>query len=234
MKQFKISILSALFLTFGATMFWSCSNEDEGQSSSAFVKREMSDWSEFLEIYNSIISLENTSDQKLAFAVLTPNERLGVMKLKFINFRDNNTLNEEQLAFVNEVYDLLRVELFTENHSERIHFIEEESENYMERSKSLFGEDEGWYLLAQVENINQRIDILNSGGVYNTSQSDGNPPISACDCAKSSECKRITGVAIGLRQFSLEWEYGTCPYGDCYVRSFFGLWESSNNGRCSY
>ena len=173
MKQIKITIFGLLFLLFGATLFWACSNEDEGQLLSASAKREMSDWSEYQDIYNSIISLENTDDQRVAFTGLTPDERLGVMKLKFINFKENNTLNVEQSAFIDEIYKLLTVELLTEDHPESIHFIEEKSENYMERSKSLFGEDEGWYLLAHVENINQRIDILkqqgggtNEGGLY--------------------------------------------------------------------
>ncbi len=228
MKQIKITIFGLLFLLFGATLFWACSNEDEGQLSSASAKREMSDWSEYQDIYNSIISLENTDDQRVAFTGLTPDERLGVMKLKFINFKENNTLNVEQSAFIDEIYKLLTVELLTEDHPESIHFIEEKSENYMERSKSLFGEDEGWYLLAHVENINQRIDILKQqGGGTNEGGA-----IYACNCAKNSECKRITGFSIGFTDFGLQWEYGRCG-GTCYVKSFW-IWESSNTGRCSY
>lgn len=187
-----------------------------------------------INIYQNIISLNDLEEQRLAFATLNPSQRYNVWMLKLENFKNNNSLSQEQNTFIYELQSELKVELFTdikENNSEKINFKVKRKEYYLNKAIALFGINEGKYLLTKIENINQTIDKLKSGLILNSLSGKKAPdPIRSCDCEKSSECVRLTGVSwIGL-----SWEYGTCPSGGCYVQVYLGIWESDNRGRCSY
>ncbi len=183
-----------------------------------------------IEIYKSIISLNDLEEQRLAFATLNPSQRFSVWMLKLDNFKKNNSLNKVQSNFINELQSELKVSLFTDNNdnnNEKINFKATRKEYFLNKAISLFGVNEGRYLLTKVENINQTIDKLNNGIIANKF---AGPGLRSCNCEGNSECVRLTGISI----WGISWEYGTCPSGGCYVQVYLGIWESDNTGRCSY
>ena len=110
-----------------------------------------------------------------------------------------------------------------------------EKNKLMSKSMQLFGENLGYYLLTKFENTNQTLDKLDiNNDKVNISIMGPEQAISACDCTKDSNCRRLTGVSI----WGFSWENGRCSEDSCYRETVhvFGytLWESSDNGKCEY
>ncbi|MGV9003022.1 bacteriocin fulvocin C-related protein [Flavobacterium sp.] len=182
------------------------------------------------EIFNKIVELDDTNEQILAASTLAAEDKLSLWQYKLNNFKSKNDLHEIQITYIDELLSKLKVEYFIEGSNERKEFLENMSKIYMLKAKSLFGENEGWYLLTKVENINNRIDKLNLNSEIPVDENLARG-IKTCTCVSDSECVRLTGASV----WGLSWEYGTCGGSACYVQTyFFGLWESDNNGRCIY
>ncbi len=204
----------------------SCSNEnDEAANSNSknyLTKKSMSN-------YENIVRLDKTSSQKLATYSLSPTEINEIWQLKLDNFLENNELNSAQQNFILKLKSEINSNLFVKNNPYRNLFLLNKKDKYMEEAKSLFGENEGWYLLTKIENINQRFE---KNKLKKNSQSDkvAGDPIKSCDCDNTPDCKRLTGIGV----WSISWEYGVCKNKSCYVSSFLGIWESDNDGLCVY
>lgn len=205
----------------------SCTNEvDDTQQSNAKLS------SSAKLNYKTIIDLNNTKSQNLATYSLNPTEINEIWQLKLENFEKNNKLNSRQQDFISKLKSVINSELFTQNSDYRKYFLQNEKDKFMIEAKKLFGENEGWYLLTKIENINQRFEKNKLLKENENSRLPGGPggEIRACDCDNTPDCKRITG----LGWISISWEYGTCSNSTCYVETFLGIWESDNDGRCVY
>lgn len=207
----------------------SCSNEEvdndklETNNIEALESRLSLD--EMDKLYNSIIQIQDLDEQRLVASALISEDKYSLWQCKLNNFISKNNLNVTQIQFINDLKADLKEEIFVENSIARKSFILNKKEFYMTKAKSLFGDKEGWYLLTKVENINHSLSKISAGG-----GGPGGGPISACNCEDDGECVRLTGVSwVGL-----SWEYGTCANSTCYVESYFGIWESDNDGKCSY
>lgn len=213
--------ISLVLLCLVATGIVACSEESEETTgivlSSEITARSIS------SLYDSIARLEDTEDQLLIASTLTPKQKMDMWQIKLSNFEQNNSLTQQQTDFIEGLKLALQNEsLFDERSPERASF---PAGTYLENAKSLFGVEAGGYLLTRVENINHRLEKIAESGAIERG------PVRSCTCESDGECYRITGVEL----WGVQWEYGTCPSGGCYVRTyFFGLWESSNTGRCKY
>lgn len=191
---------------------------------SDIVKRTVS---EYKQLYDSIVALD-VDDQMLVFSTLKPDERHLIWNIKLDNFISDNNLNDEQKLFVQELRESLKVEYFTdEDNQAKTDFINNKRDYFINKSKALFGDNEGRYFLTKIENINHAINKL-------PNRDEGSKgPLRACNCESSSECYRVTGVSwVGI-----SWEYGNCGNGGCYVPVYNFLvfsCESDNTGRCAY
>jgi Tfp pilus assembly protein PilP len=204
-----------------------CSNEND-----EIVNSKTYNSSSAKSSYKTIIDLNSTKSQSLATYSLNPNEINDIWHLKLENFEKNNTLKTKQKDFINKLKVEINSELFVKNSSHRNDFLSNKKDILMIEAKALFGENEGWYLLTKIENINQRFE-KNKVNKKNESASFArweDDPVRACDCDNTPDCKRITGFG----PFSLSWEYGTCTTSNCYVPTYLGLWESDNDGKCKY
>lgn len=225
MKRISTLLLASLLLT----AIISC-EKDNLETSENKTKNSIEIFNrtsqENLDFYDSIVALD-TEDQKLVFATLSPKERNEIWHIKLKNFKDKNLLNNDQITFIDELSSELNENLFTNKdiqNSEKLDFIKNRKDYFFNKAKNLFGENEGWYLLTKIENINHAISKLDK------LPSGGGGPIRSCECEKSRECTRLTGISLD----GLSWEYGNCSNGGCYVQVYFGIWESDNTGRCSY
>lgn len=215
----------------GISMFFiSCENVDSFENSeNAFdsksvVTSTFNSTSNINDLYYQIVELEDTREQMLVASALTAAEMYEMWFVKIDDYKSNNDLNTDQLAFLTNLESILEPNLFIEDSAERENF---DFEDLMVEAKNVFGENEGEYFLSKVENINHRIAHFYSGVII----ADPNPTIEACDCNKNSNCTRLTGISI----WGLSWEYGTCSTSTCYRETYlFGLIESSNNKRCTY
>lgn len=218
--------MKKLFILISLISLSSCSNDNDGtaksNSKNYLTKKSISN-------YENIINLDKTSSQKLATYSLNPTEINEIWQLKLDNFLENNELNSVQQNFILKLKSEINSNLFVKNNAYRNSFLLNKKDKYMEEAKSLFGENEGWYLLTKIENINQRFE---KNKLIKNSQSDkvGDDPIKSCDCDNTRDCKRLTGIGI----WSISWEYGECKNKSCYISSFLGIWESDNDGLCEY
>lgn len=168
------------FIVCASVFFLSCDNENLETNSNS-LKYKNSDIfartnSENLEFYDSIVAQE-TEDQKLIFSSLTAQDRYTLWLIKLDNFKSNNELNSYQSSFIDELISELRVEMFTDNsdlNSVKLNFINQRKDYYLNRAKALFGENEGWYLLTKIENINHAIAKIGNPSI------GGGDPITAC------------------------------------------------------
>lgn len=218
------------FFSICLTIFFnSCDNEINEQESglkSNSVSARMCQ-NEIAALYQTIIAKVDVDDQILAASTLSSEDKYSLWIHKLDEFSGKNSLSSEQNLFIENLKSELNEDLFLENSDARNRFIDERSSILMESAKDLFGDNEGWYLLTKVENINHRIDRFNNGFTINNEEGG---VLRACNCAGDSGCRRITGVSI----VGFSWEYGTCG-GSCYAREYFwGLWESDDDGRCRY
>lgn len=215
MKTLKLMVITAF-------LFISCDNENQDyvdQSDKSMVKEI-----EFERLFYKITSYDDTDEQMLIASALTPEEMVGLWKIKIVDFKENNPINENQMSFLNKLEKTLNEELFKDSEY-RNNF---SFQNLLVEAQTLFGVNEGEYFLSKVENINQRIAKIKSSSLYRVDPSE---TIESCNCTKSSNCKRITSIGLD----GVGWEYGTCSGSTCYRETYlFGLIESSNNKKCVY
>jgi hypothetical protein len=219
MRKLSILIILTCFL-------YSCSDDSDIKNSTNSLNFTIKN--NTCSVYDSIASLDDTDDQLLVASALSPNEKMNLWQCKLDHFKNTNTLSTNQLDFINKLeLKLSNEEIFIENSKTRADFISTEKTALMNEAQTLFGQNEGWYLLTKVENITHRVAKL----PYTIEPMPGGGTIKACGCQKDSDCVRLTGISI----WGVSWQYGTCPAGGCYVQTyFFGIWESDNIGRCKY
>jgi hypothetical protein len=234
MKKFNLFLIVSFFT------FLSCSDNDTQFEETQNLKEKQNEFSYRLtfseqinNIYNNIIGEKNLTNQLIIANSLSPEEKYAIWQLKLQNFKDFNSLNNNQNEFINKLQTLITEDLFT-NEASRISFNNSQIQTLYNESITLFGNDLGHYLLTNVENSNQTLDKIYGNSNYPPSNVSVNQTIEACNCSANSHCTRLTGVSwIGL-----SWEYGTCNGGSCYRRSIailsFEIWESSDNKRCTY
>lgn len=234
MKTFSLktfSLKTLILSTCCILLFNNCSNDEPEKNklndNNSFIVNSKLSLDEIKDVYNNIIKIDDTDEQVLAASTLSPEEKLALWEYKLQNFKSNNNLNQAQNDFVNELLSVLTEKHFVAGSAERTEFLNNLSSNYMSRARDLFGQNEGWYLLTKVENINHRIDRFNNNNGSINVESGG---IRACNCEPNDTCARINSVSV----WGIGWEYGRCG-GGCYVREYFwGLWESDDTGRCNY
>lgn len=215
-----------LLFSFNSCSNDGTSNDELGNSNTTNVTARQSA-EEIVQTYNSIIEINDTGEQRLVASALSSEDKFSLWQYKLDNFKNNNNLSVAQINFINDLKRDLTELVFVENSDARKEFILNKKNEYMTNAKLLFGENEGRYLLTKVENINHRIEKITADN--NRVVSGG--PIRKCDCESNSECWRLTGVSV----WGLSWEYGNCSNNTCTVEVYlFGLWESSNIGRCTY
>lgn len=232
---FNLIVLFSILLTTFSCDNDSLSTENNDLRNTNNFKIDKKIKPEDILLYNSIIEL-NFDEQRVALTTLNPNQRYNIWLLKLQNFKENNLLNKNQLNLINDLQSDLNEKLFTNNdekNKEKLIFLNEKRDFYLNKAIELFGKNEGIYLLTKIENINQTIikikDKIKTDKVTQNSSNSKNA-VRSCNCEKDRECIRLTGV--GLDGFS--WEWGTCTNSNCYVQVYFGLWESDNIGRCIY
>lgn len=222
MKFFKLIILSLFFFTM------SCKKSEivPLKSSKKIIDNnsiESSSTSDIQNLYYNIIENENTYDQLLIASALTPDEMYQMWGAKIDDYKANNQLNVNQMIFLENIENELSPAVFVENSSEREAF---DFDKKMTEAQNIFGVNEGWYLLSKVENINHRISRLSL-----SLDEPSDEPIRSCECSKNNDCIRLTGISV----WGISWEYGVCNSGNCYVQTYlFGLFVSTNKGRCKY
>lgn len=225
MKNLKITfaVLSMFFL--------SCDNESiiDNETKESISLKEKSITSSKKNVpsnlYYEIVDLDDTTEQLLVASSLSPENMYDLWLIKIADFKENNNLNKNQIEFLTNFERELSPKIFNDSPERKKFDISQK----MTLAKKLFGENEGWYFLTKVENINHRIEKIktNNNAKYDT----GGGTIEACDCTKNSDCTRITGIGID----GVSWEYGTCSGESCYRETyFFGMFESSDNTRCVY
>lgn len=138
-------------------------------------------------------------------------------------------MSTHQIEVINKLKQNITVDNLEKRTTKKVQAI---ADALMLEVKQNFGNDLGYYLLSKFENSNQTIEKISQLDPEELSLK--NQTVRACDCEADNECTRLTGVSIGPGGLGLNWEYGKCG-GTCYVETyFFGLWESSNTGRCSF
>ncbi len=222
-----MKISKFLFALIFAGIFASCSDDNQTNTNAPSSNFRMSN-QDIERTFKDIISIDDTSEQLFIASALAPDDKLALWQYKFENFKSNNDLNAQQANFIEELQSVLSEQILTTGSPERNAFLRDKSEWYLNQAKHLFGENEGWYLLTKVENINNRIDRINGTTSGKPSSPSG---IKKCECEKDSECKRLTGIGL----WGLEWENGSCSNKTCVIQDwFFGFIESDNDARCVY
>lgn len=151
-----------------------------------------------MSLYDEIVALDDTTEQLIVASALSPEEIYQLWLTKIDDYKENNEVNAEQLTFLTNLENSFSPEVFQEGEI-RDAF---DFNGKLLEAQDIFGENEGWYLLNRVENINHRVSRI-----LETSEVQGNP-IEACECNKNSNCRRITGVS--------------------WVGSFLGVWNMPN------
>jgi hypothetical protein len=176
------------------------------------------------DIYYDIIENEDVFLQKQIASSYSAEEILRIWQIKLNVFKRENLLNSDQILLIDELLSELTSAHFTEG-AVRDDFYNGRNDYYLSSAIDLFGENEGWYLLTHVENINHRVAHFQRLGFTLVDT------IEPCNCSKDSHCRRINGVSLG----GISWETGRCGGVTCYRPVYlFGLIESDNNARCSY
>lgn len=215
----KIYIL--LFAVSG--LLFSCSTDGEDNSKDPIrTKTNMSD-------FDQIVQIENIYDQITAASALSAEAKAILWQDKIQNYIANNVVAAPQLNYLNELKShFSNKNVFIDGHPERINFMENESDFYIQQAKELFGEGEGWYLLHRVENINHRIAALVGPGP-NHPWSD--PPLpqslNHCSCYTAGNCYIITILTPNTWRFV----EGKCRSSYCLPPSW-GWSPFLYNGRC--
>lgn len=224
MKKIKFMLITLLALTFSCESVES--NEIDSKEEVVDTNKIMStsSSSNITDLYNQIVGIDDTNEQILVASALTSQQMYEMWLVKINNYRANNSLTTDQMFFLSDLENTLTPNLFVSGSSERTNF---DFDGLMAEAQGLFGDNEGWYFLSKVENINHRIATGVTTGV---GFQDSNP-IESCDCNKNSNCVRLVGISID----GLSWEYGKCNSGGCYRSEYlWGLYKSSNTGLCTY
>ena len=217
----KIKILATFFL---AGIIISCSSDETESENNAFNLKSAGSTT-----FKEISALEDTYDQIIVASALNPDDKRQLWQDKLDNFIANNDLDTDQKDFLFNLKTELNDErIFEDGNQIRVNFLKVRTPEIVVKSAELFGKLESSYLLNKVENLNQRIYILNNGGGSGTT----NPPtIRSCDCESWDECYRLVSISFD----GLGWEYGACDTSNCFVQEyFFGFVESDNRGRCKF
>lgn len=210
MKKTFLTLIILLFIS-------SCERTSDNNLNVSDIKNN--------SLFEKITKLDNTLEQEIVATSLNPNEIHKLWLAKIDNYLDNNIVTTDQKNFLEKLKRDLKPSLFVANSEYRNSF--DFSQREIE-AKKVFGENEGYYFLTKVENINQRIEKIKNNETNNR-EAEPDPVIEACNCVKSSECSRIVGIGLD----GISWENGTCNAGTCYRKSFL-WWESDNNRICVY
>lgn len=210
----KIYIL--LFAVSG--LLFSCSTDGEDNSKDSIkTKTNLSD-------FDQIVQIENIYDQITAASALSAEAKATLWQDKVQNYIANNVVTAPQLNYLNELKShFSNKNVFIDGHPERINFMENESDFYIQQAKELFGESEGWYLLYRVENINHRIAALVGPGPW--SDPPYPPSLTPCSCYIAGNCWIITKTTPNTWRFV----EGKCISGNC-IMPFWGPFRF--DGRC--
>ena len=242
MKRLFYSTVAVLaFLLVGFSSI-SCSSDDLNSNETVEQNNlRILTQNELIELYDEIIREEDLNLQKQVISTFDFETQAALFQMKFNNFLSANQLNVEQIAFVNYLVSLSTAEIFEEARISPESFVELSNDIQL-NAVTLFGENEGWYLVNRFENINQTIDkIALNHNVSNSTLrrflSDNTP---YCECQTWAGCKRLTGVGIticGGAGIQLNWEYGKCNNGGCTRAQWnLGVFTilSNDTGLCSY
>lgn len=235
MKKLNLFLSSLIFLLF------SCSTDNI--ENNELTKKDLSMLArsqEILSLYEEIINEDDLNLQKRIFSTFDVETQSALLELKIKNFKENNSLNEVQLVFLDDLKDFYspqNIELILEKNES----INQTRDYLLNQSKILFGEVEGFYLLSKFENINQtKNKIINNLNLSNKSINNEivNKGTVSCSCKTSNNCTRLTGFSVGPGGISFQWEYGTCNQGGCKNTTYivFDTWEitSTDSGTCKF
>ena len=239
MKRLFYNTVAVLAFSFIGFSSISCSSDD--LNSNEVVEHNnlrILTQNELIELYDEIIREEDLNLQKQVVSTFDFETQAALFQMKFNNFLSANQLSGQQIAFVNYLKSLSTAEIFEEARINPESFVELSNDVQL-NAVTLFGGNEGWYLINRFENINQTIDKIAQNNNVNNSTlrrflSDNKP---YCECQTWAGCKRLTGINAGSGGIGLIWEYGNCNNGGCDRAQWnWGIFTilSNDTGLCSY
>ena len=216
----------------------SCSKEDDQQefSNSQSNSGVRIVQTNELELYNQLLSIEKSIDQRATFEVLSPSQKLQVWQTKYNQLLRNGELNTDQQNFINRFSSELIADYFVPRSEKNKIFQAYKLGEYIDEALLLFNDLETYNLFFDLTNdLDCSKKKLLQNEPLNLDSSSDKVHIKSCTCARESRysCGRLTGMGA----FQISVEYGSCEGKKCVQSNWGcgGLYTSICDGaKCKF